>query len=317
MRRNRRGRGVALPLRGAPFQPLGVGRLVRLAHLRKRSALRSSRFRRCAWLAPSRAWLCLVRYAPRSWADPRPLAAKGAALRSSAVAPAAPHESGVRSGLRPQRAFLSAGAWCCPCRKERSFVGVQTTVACGRTPFGRTPTTTRRFNYSGGGWFASYVRGAVLRGVLRAGSPAPRLCGSGVPRPFSPSPLPSVAPPQGRGGFGRAVSRYAGRSFRLTPCACICRVQAQGSRAYWRYFKIVLHRLSHYPLSFDIRRCKRFQNNDAPTLTVAPAPFWSFLVRASRSPPTHHPFCHGGFAPKPPVFNQWYRLLGHLRHKYL
>ena len=110
MRQIRRGRRVALPLRAGPFMPLGVGRLDRLAHLPKRSGLRSSRFGRCAWLAPSRSRVCLVRYAPRADARTRPLAAKGAALRSSAVAPAAPQKSGVRSGLRPQRAYLSAGA---------------------------------------------------------------------------------------------------------------------------------------------------------------------------------------------------------------
>lgn len=54
-------------------------------------------------------------------------------------------------------------------------------------------------------YFAPYRRGADLRGVLRAGTPAPRLCGSGGPRPFSPSPLPTVAPRRGRRGYGRAV----------------------------------------------------------------------------------------------------------------
>lgn len=54
-------------------------------------------------------------------------------------------------------------------------------------------------------YFAPFRRGADLRGVLRAGTPAPRLCGSGGPRPFSPSPLPTVAPRQGRRGYGRAV----------------------------------------------------------------------------------------------------------------
>ena len=224
MRLIRRGRGVALPLRAGPFQPLGVGRLVRLAHLRKRSALRLSRFRRCAWLAPSRVWLCLVRYAPRAEPNTRPLAAKGAALRSRAGAPAAPQKSGVRSGQSPQRDFLSAGAYRCPDARSRASGSClryrSSTNVVGALVFPHY----RAVNYTVGGGFASYVRGAVLRGVLRAGSPAPRLCGSGGPRPFSPSPLPSVVPPLGRGGYGRAVSRYAGRSFRLTPCACFCRL---------------------------------------------------------------------------------------------
>ena len=61
-------------------------------------------------------------------------------------------------------------------------------------------------------WFAPYRRGADLRGVLRAGAPAPRLCGSGGPRPFSPSPLPTVAPRRGRRGFAslrESGARYA------------------------------------------------------------------------------------------------------------
>ena len=68
------------------------------------------------------------------------------------------------------------------------------------------------FNYSCGGWFAPFRRGADLRGVLRAGAPAPRLCGSGGPRPFSPSPLPTVAPRRGRRGFAslrESGARYA------------------------------------------------------------------------------------------------------------
>ena len=45
--------------------------------------------------------------------------------------------------------------------------------------------------------------------------PRPALVGSGGPRPFSPSPLPMVAPRHGGRGYGRAVSPYGGRFSRL------------------------------------------------------------------------------------------------------
>ena len=47
------------------------------------------------------------------------------------------------------------------------------------------------------------------------GGPRPALVGSGGPRPFSPSPLPMVAPRPGGRGCGRAVSPYGGRFSRL------------------------------------------------------------------------------------------------------
>lgn len=47
------------------------------------------------------------------------------------------------------------------------------------------------------------------------GDPRPALVRSGGPRPSSRPPLPTVAPRQGRRGFGRAVSAYGGRFFRL------------------------------------------------------------------------------------------------------
>ena len=286
----RRGRRVALSPWGAPFQPLGVGRLVCLARVGKHCARGPWCFPTRAGQAPSRGCPCTCRVAPGAGAPTRPPAAKGAPRVSSAVAPAAPQKSGVRSGRCPQRAFLSARAYRCPVARSRAFWSCLRCHSSTNVYSVLVFPHYRAFYYSGGGGFASYVRGADCRGVLRAGAPSPRSCGSGGPRPFSPSPLPLVAPPRGLGGSGRVVSSSAGLSFRLTPCACFRRLQAQGSRANWRYFKIVLHRLSNYPLSFDIRRCKRFQNTDAPPLMVAPAPFWSFLRRALRAAPTHHPY---------------------------
>ena len=65
----------------------------------------------------------------------------------------------------------------------------------------------RAFQYSSSRWFSPFGLGADLRGVLRAGPHLPALVLVGGPRfPSSSSPLPTVAPPRGRGGYGRAVS---------------------------------------------------------------------------------------------------------------
>lgn len=77
--------------------------------------------------------------------------------------------------------------------------------ACSVAPFSMPPPTSGAV----GG------RGGDLRAVRRAGTPAPPAVRSGGPRPFSRPPLPTVAPRQGRRGYGRAVSAYGGRFCRL------------------------------------------------------------------------------------------------------
>lgn len=120
-----------------------------------------------------------------------------------------PCAGGARSsGYRAPSGYIITLVWSCPrCRASITLVGLG--LSC---PAGRLVSNAR-------GWFAPYGRGAVLRGVLRAGTPAPRLWSLGGPRPSCSSPLPLVAPRHSGRGFGRAVSRYAGRFYRLPPCS--------------------------------------------------------------------------------------------------
>lgn len=79
---------------------------------------------------------------------------------------------------------------------------------------------------------------AALRGSL---SPFARLLGR---HSQSFARTPALRPPRPR--FARPL-----RPFRLV-----------GSRVNWRVFKNVVHCLSFYPLSNDIRQCPRFQKHD-------------------------------------------------------
>ena len=64
--------------------------------------------------------------------------------------------------------------------------------------------------------FPPVGRGAHLWRVLRAGPRSPRLYARGARPPFSLSPLPTVAPRHGGRGYGRVVSAFGGRFYRLT-----------------------------------------------------------------------------------------------------
>ena len=143
-----------------------------------------------------------------------PAARRGSQVRPCRLLAALRSVSCVWPLLRSRQHCLSAGAYRCPLP-----VGGVLLAGGGRAPR-QCPRALATLAPRHGGflitfaaaWFAPYRRGADLRGVLRAGAPAPRLCGSGGPRPFSPSPLPTVAPRRGRRGFAslrESGARYA------------------------------------------------------------------------------------------------------------
>lgn len=136
-------------------------------------------------------------------------------LQLPSCCPLPSSKSGVRSGLRPQRAYLSAGAYQCPVtiqqvrdnspRDNHNPRTALATLGCSQPSSGGGFRNLPRhfsgwgsrlsfppcvFYYSGGGWFPPYGRGAELGRVLR-GPPSPQSSvGRGPPPPLFLLPAP-------------------------------------------------------------------------------------------------------------------------------
>lgn len=130
-------------------------------------------------------------------------------LHLSPCRPRPRSKSGVRSGLRPQRAFLSASA-----SNLRANADARGRVGLLRSVSSLPLIDHRSTDLSTGALpLAHYQRSACVvpplmggrhRGAHSGGVGCPALSRSGVPpSPSRSTPLPLVAPPQGRGGFGR------------------------------------------------------------------------------------------------------------------
>lgn len=146
-------------------------------------------------------------------------------LRLQPCCPRPSSNSGVRSGLRPQRAYLSAGACVLPSLRSGdghapcSTVGLRGVWAS--LPRQNLPTwgfvfpRYRAFYYSGGGGFAPYVRVPQSAASSRGPPPRSSVVG-GTPVPSSSTPR-YARPRHGGRGQGRAVGGYAPAFLSATP----------------------------------------------------------------------------------------------------
>lgn len=115
-------------------------------------------------------------------------------------------------------------------RHARRYLTAVGGGASGRSAWSRS-LRSRRHDHalfyiclSAAGWPRS-AAGSFPSPLSVAGAPAPLLARRGAPAPPSSSPLPLVAPPDGAGGFGRAVVARGAPFFvgyrRHRPCALL------------------------------------------------------------------------------------------------
>lgn len=173
-------------------------------------------FRPCASVIVTPAMRVVGAGASGRTLSPPPLLPKAVSARGSAG-------GGIRLRLLPPSALPPAGVFVGYRRRDRCHAAAAVGARCPTAGGWRMRSLTSgpqlpapRFHYSYCGLLAP-LWGAPLvpRGLPVAGPPSPLLGARGSPAPSSRSPLPTVGPPQGRGGYGRAV---VGRACVLLPC---------------------------------------------------------------------------------------------------